>query len=428
MRASQTIVRAVSTAIAAVFLLNSSVAGALVQDSPKSAASRPVGSVKAISGNSITLTTDAGPDVNVQVQDSARIVRIAPGEKDLTNAVSIPLSEIQAGDRIVVRGSQSTDGKSVLAVSVIAIKKTDVAQKKQQDLQDWQKRGSGGLVKSVDPAGGSVVISVSGGIGPSKDLTIHTSKATAIRRYSPDSVKYDDATLGSLDQIKSGDQLRVRGTKNPDGTEMAAEEIVSGAFRNVAGLITAIDTEKKTITVNDLSTKKPITIRIADDSQMHKLPQMAAMMMAARLKGIPLPGGMGGGGAQSNAGAGANGSGSQRATGGEQRPEGQGRGQSGGQGGQGGPGGRQGGPGGGGDMQQMLNRMPAMQFTDFVKGDAVMLVATEGSATSSSTAITLLGGVEPILTASPTGAGTASLLSPWNLGGGAGGDAAAVPQ
>ena len=45
-----------------------------------------------------------------------------------------------------------------------------------------------------------------------------------------------------------------------------------------------------------------------------------------------------------------------------------------------------------------------------------MLVATEGGPTSAPTAITLLSGVEPILTAAPSGAAAATILSPWNLG------------
>src|SRR5437879_5354209 len=92
MRASRRVVTAVSTAIATVFLANAAVAAAVPlfpQETQQSAASRPVGSVKAISGNTITLTTDAGPEVNVLVQDSARIVRIAPGEKDLKNAAPL---------------------------------------------------------------------------------------------------------------------------------------------------------------------------------------------------------------------------------------------------------------------------------------------------------------------------------------------------
>ena len=80
------------------------------------------------------------------------------------------------------------------------------------------------------------------------------------------------------------------------------------------------------------------------------------------------------------------------------------------------------GNGGPPDFQQMLARMPAVSISELNKGDAVMLVATEGSAGSGPTAITLLAGVEPILTAAPAGMNAAAtVLSPWNLGqGGAG--------
>lgn len=66
----------------------------------------------------------------------------------------------------------------------------------------------------------------------------------------------------------------------------------------------------------------------------------------------------------------------------------------------------------------MLGRLPAVAITDLQKGSAVMIVATEGTATTSPTAITLLSGVEPILTAAPKGGQAAMLLSPWNLSGG----------
>ena len=67
------------------------------------------------------------------------------------------------------------------------------------------------------------------------------------------------------------------------------------------------------------------------------------------------------------------------------------------------------------DFQQMISRLPAVALTDLQKEDAVMIVSTQGSDGSDVTAITLLGGVEPILTASPNGMGAAALLSGWNL-------------
>ncbi|MGC1625424.1 MAG: hypothetical protein WA735_01090, partial [Candidatus Acidiferrales bacterium] len=70
-----------------------------------------------------------------------------------------------------------------------------------------------------------------------------------------------------------------------------------------------------------------------------------------------------------------------------------------------------------GDFQQIVNRLPAATLSDFQKGDAIMVVSTEGSDSGGVTAITLLGGVEAILAAAPAGnASRAMTLSPWSLG------------
>jgi hypothetical protein len=78
--------------------------------------------------------------------------------------------------------------------------------------------------------------------------------------------------------------------------------------------------------------------------------------------------------------------------------------------------------GGAPDLQQMLNRMPAVTLADLHKGDAVLIVTTQGTASGGGTAITLLSGVEPILQAAPN-ASQAMMLAPWSLGGAPGGDA-----
>jgi len=70
-------------------------------------------------------------------------------------------------------------------------------------------------------------------------------------------------SLLHLIKSKPGDQLRARGTRSPDGTELTAVEIVSGTFRNISGTISAIDTSAGTIIVQDLVVKKSITVRIS---------------------------------------------------------------------------------------------------------------------------------------------------------------------
>src|SRR6266404_7520446 len=129
------------------------------QPAAQSASSaKPVGTIKAISGNTITLTTDAGTDVTVLVQDATKLLRIAPGQTDLKDAAPIQLQDVQVGDRILVRGKLADDGKSVLAASVIAMKKEDISQKQARDREDWQKHGAGGLVNSMDPATSNITV------------------------------------------------------------------------------------------------------------------------------------------------------------------------------------------------------------------------------------------------------------------------------
>jgi len=379
--------------------------GAQAAGAAASNAARPMGTIKSISGNNIVLTTDGG-DVTVVVQDAAKLVRVAPGQKDLKEAVPIALKELLPGDRILVRGQLGEDGKTVLAAAVIAMKKASIAEKQAHEREEW-RQGASGLVSSVDLGANSILITQPG-LGDKKTVTIHLSKDTLVRRYAPDSIKFDDTKPAKLDQIKMGDQLRARGTRNADGSELTAAEIVCGTFQNIAGTISSIDPSANTITLQDLATKKSVTVRITSDSQVRKLPLPMAQRIAARLRGaaaadLHTPGGASAANAnamqtQRPAGAQANGA---QAGG----PEGPGRG-----------------AGGGGDFQQAFNRMPAATLSDFQKGDAVMIVATEGGANGVPSVITLLGGVEPILQASPN-SNASSILSPWTLGDASGGEA-----
>jgi len=351
-------------------------------------ATRPVGTIKTITGKTIVLTTDAGAEVTIQVQDDARLVRIEPGEKDLKNAAPLQLADLQAGDRILVRGKMADDGKTVVAASVIAMKSADIAAKQTHEREEWQKHGVGGLVTAIDAAGGTIKISTNGQ-GAAKEVIVLVSKQTTLRRYAPNSVKFDDAKPAGVDQIKVGDQLRARGTRNADGTELTADEVVSGTFRNIAGTINAIDASARTITVMDLVAKKPTIVKIAPESQLRKLPAQMAQVMAMRLKGTP-----------ANGAGGGNAAGSAPAKPAETAP---------------------GRTGGGGDLQQALSRMPATTLAELQKGDAVMIVATEGAQDDVLMAITLLAGVEPLLQASPAGGGS-GVPTLWNIGGPPAGD------
>src|SRR3984893_4370035 len=329
----------------------------------RSAAGRRIGAIKSINDNVITLAPDSGAEISVRVTATTRIMRVAPGEKNLKNATAAQLQDLQVGDRILVGGEAPGDAKSLAASSIVLMKRSDAEARQEQVVKDWQ-RGVGGLVTAVDPASRTVTISVTG-FGGTKSVAIRASKDTVIRRYASGSVKFEDAKPSTLEEIHPGDQLRARGSRGPDGTELSADEIVTGSFRNVAGTVRSVDAATGTMSVDGVLSKKLVQVRIAPESQLRNLPAELAQRLAARLKvgtsGVPAAANQP---ADSSANAMGNGQGARPGSAAGMGPAG---------------GGMSGHSGGAPDFQQMLNRIPVVTLSDLHKGDAVMIVATQGA-------------------------------------------------
>lgn len=361
-----------SVAVLAVLMMLACVSAGLAQ-----APSHYLGTVTAINGNSLTIKTAQG-DQQVQIPATADLKRIEPGQTSLSAAVAMQLSELAVGDRVLVWIDPNSPAGSPQATRLVAIKAEDLAKKREEEAAAWQN-GVGGLVRNVDPATGTITITA--GAGPLMHvITIHTGKSTILKRYAPASVDYAEAKPAPLGAIHPGDELKARGAKSDDGKEITADEVVSGSFRNISGVIASLDPAHSSFTLKDLATKKMVTVQVPADAQMRELPEHMAQFLAARLKGAAA----GGRGAAA-----------------------------GGEGGEAGGGFHQHGGGGGAmDSQQILSHAPEIHFADLKKGDAVMLVATKGDAQV--TAITLIAGVEPLLEAPAS----QDLLANWSMGSG----------
>jgi hypothetical protein len=322
------------------------------------------GSIAAIdaAANQLTIKSDKGDVVSVSTTDRTLVVRIPPGETDPKQGTRVALSTVAPGDRVVAVGRQSSDPAKLDATSLLIMTKSDVAQVRQREREDWQKRGVAGTVTVIDPA--AKTFSISAG---QKTLTVQPSDKTDFHRYSPDSARFADARPSAVGEIKAGDWARVLGNRNADGTAIAAEKIVFGSFRQFAGTIESVNSETGDLRIKDLATKKPLTIKVNSDSTLKKLPQPMAAMLARRYR----PGGATVAGDP---------------------------------------------PAGAGDIQTTLDRLPLLPLQDLKQGDAIMVSTTQGSDPTHVTAIMLLAGVEPLLTASPTA--TRDIMSGWNLSGG----------
>jgi len=347
-------------------------ATAIVAQAPSQAPSH-LGPVTATSATGLTLTdSKTSTSITVTVPATAKVLVVAPGSTDLKSATAGSLADVAVGDKALVTGSAGDTGNTLTAVRVVLMKGTAIAQTHQAEEAAWAQ-GSGGIVKSIDSTAGTVVIS-----SGMKSITISTTPHTIVRHYSGDSVRFEDAVLTKLADIRPGDQVRVRGTKSADGASITADEIVAGSFHNYSGLIATIDGSANSITLKDLATKRTVTVAVTPNSDIRRIPLQMATMIAARMKGAASP--------------------STAAT----APA---------------PAGAYGGQRAGADLSQMLARLPTETLGGLKVGDAVMIVATSPVADSTkSNAVTVLAGVDPILTAAPTGDMT---LSPWSVGSGA---------
>jgi hypothetical protein len=315
--------------------------------------SRILGEVTAVdaAGKSLTVKSDKGDVTAVVLDEKTLYLRVPPGEKDLKNASRISLAEISAGDRVLARGQMSADQKSISAGSVIVMTKADLAKKHEHDREEWQRRGITGTITALNPEAREFTVSVRTREG-AQPLVVERADSVDLRRYAPDSVRFMDATPSSFAELRTGDHVRVLGEKNAEGTRLKPEAIVSGSFRNIAGMILAVDTAANEIRITDLDTKKPVIVRVNSDTSLRRLPPMAATMLARRMNPQAVPA----------AGAGPR-----------------------------------------IDFNQVLERTPVIPLSELKPGEAIIISSTTGADPGRVTAITLVAGVEPMLTAAPAG-------------------------
>lgn len=314
-----------------------STASAKVADA---AQNRVVGQVVSVdaAARRLVVKTPKGESVAV-VADAKTVSRRVPvGEKTLDNAVVIAFEEIKPGDQILARGAADAS-KAFEARTLVVMSKDEVEQKRARDRAEWEQRGIEGVVTAVDAAARQATVLASSAGGP-KPLVLSFAGDVKVRRFSPDSIKYSDALPSSFEQLKVGDQVNAKGERSADGTRFTPEEVVHATFRISGGRITAIDAATGEIKINDIPTKKPLSVFIGADSVVRRLsPELVKVL-------------------QSNAGKPASGSAAVE------------------------------------DLQRQIEAMSTSRITDLKPGDAILVSSTADKSAARVNAVMVATGVE----------------------------------
>lgn len=345
-------------------------------DDPNIAAKHAIGEIKSIdaAAKQLTIKTDAGSTVTVSLSDKTTYKKLAPGEQSLTNATDVTFADLAEGDRVMARGTVAADRKSVPALMVIVMTKGDLAKKAEAERLEWRRRGILGVITALKPEAKEITISNRTMAG-TQSVVIALNDKTEMKRYAPDSIKFGDAKPSDFGELKVGDQLRALGDRTEDPLHFKAQKVVTGSFRTVGGVVTAVDPATGEIKINELEKKHPLTIVIKHDAVLRKFPsEMGAMGGFGRG-----PGGPGGGAPPAGGGQQAQGAA-------PARPQG------------GGPG--AGGPGGGRpgfNINDMLDRLPTISIADVKVGDTIIVSSTQGVDPTRLTAISLVTGADTLL-------------------------------
>jgi hypothetical protein len=360
------------------------IGNAVNAQTPAAPRNRVIGAVSAVdsAANLLSIKTDAGDVYAISLSPETKLLRLAPGEKDLSKAQEIQFTDIAVGDRVLAQGPLKDAEKTLQAVRIIDMSQADIAKKNQQEQADWRKRGSAGVMTMKDESAGQITFRLPSMAGDGEVVKVVLTPKTILKRYAQDSVKYADAKTSTLAELQKGDQIRVLGNKDETSGAIQAEQVVSGSFVNVAATVTSVDAAGGVIQAKNIETGKPVTIKITAETNLRRMPQMGGMAGG---------GGMPGGG-QRPAGTPApvQGGGTARAGGEQGAPSGAWSGGPGGAGGQGGA--RR-----GGDLSRFMEMMPKVGVDTLQPGETIVVASSKSANPGEMTAITLLAGADSLV-------------------------------
>ena len=357
--------------LSAIFLLIGLTASVNAQGVKPSAIS---GEVASIDSAKIIIKTPTG-DVEAVLSDATKYMSVPPDNPKLSAAVPAAFADISVGDKVLVTGILSDDKKTLPAKAVYLMSKSAIAERQTNFLEDWKKRGTYGTVVNYNPQTNIITMAVRG-FGGERQINVKPKADVEYYRYPPNSIEIvlTSSTRSKVTDIELNDQIRVLGNKNADGTEIEAEKIVTGSFKQSGGKIKAINLEKNELIITDLSTNKDVAVTVTGNSILKQFPAE----MASRIAMMQAGGGQGGfrpptqGGGQTQP---------------QQNPQTPGSGA--------GQGGFRAGGGGGGGIDD--SRFPNIKLSDLKVGEAIGILSSKTADQNQVTAIKIFSGVEPFI-------------------------------
>jgi hypothetical protein len=317
----------------------------------------------------ITLRTEGGASVTISFNDKTIFRRVLPGQTSIANAEQVSFGEIKVGDRILVPGGAQNEQTAVR--QIIVMPRAAISAQRDQEAENRRARTVNGRVLGVNLQNREITIQTRAGDSGLATVVVAVPENAKLLRYASDSLRVSDAVAGSFEQVSVGDQIRIVGDRNTEGTRITAEEIVSGAFTRTMGTIVEVNQARNEITVRNNETKQIMTVALGPNSTLRRIPDDVAATLRQRMGQR-----QGGQAARQNQTDAAN----RRGQGQQNRRQNRGEGRPAQQAGQGNRG------------NQLLGNLPAVTIAELKKGDAILITGSGSAEASRLTAVSIITG------------------------------------
>src|SRR5258708_27901859 len=139
----------------------------------------------------IGIKPDTSDAVFLKISPETEVVQVAPGERDLSKAKPVRVTDLALSDRVLVSFVSGMNE----ARRIVLISATDIEKRNETERLHWQKRGISGGVTAQD--GDEITLHMRTPQGP-PEIAVAITPNTMIRRYSPDSVKFAAAAWNTI--------------------------------------------------------------------------------------------------------------------------------------------------------------------------------------------------------------------------------------
>ena len=218
-----------------------------------------------------------------------------------------------------------------------------------------------GVVTAVDAARKLIVVRARRG-EEFEAVTLDASGGARFLRFAPDSLRAADAQPSSFADLKVGDTLRATGERSADAARFMPDEIITGSFTRVIGIVSSVNPARGELTVRNEQTGQTVTVAVGQRSTLKRVTPEFERTVAERVRRAAREAEQRASGESAARQANSNDN---------ARREGERRGAS---------------------LQQMFESLPAVTVADLKKGEAVVVTATPGTDSSHATAATLVTG------------------------------------